>query len=57
MPIPLKALISLVVAGGGALALHFERAAGSAHVGWAAVALAGLMIFGVWLFPDTRRGD
>lgn len=57
MPIPLKALISIVVAGGGAAALHVERAAGAAHVGWAAAALAGLMIFGVWLFPDTRRGD
>ncbi len=56
MPIPLKLLLSVVVAGGGAVMLFLEREAGAPAVGWASVALAALMIFGVWLFPDTRRG-
>ena len=54
MPIPLK----LPLVGGRRLCpamLALERDAGADHVGWASVALAALMIFGVWLFPDTRR--
>ena len=55
MPIPIKVLLSVVVAAGGGTMLVLEREAGAAHVGWVSVALAALMIFGVWLFPDTRR--
>lgn len=55
MPVPLKVALSAVVACVGAAMLVLERKAGAAHVGWASVALAALMIFGVWLFPDTRR--
>ena len=55
MPIPLKLLLSAVVACVGWAMLTLERAAGADHVGWASIALAALMIFGVWLFPDTRR--
>lgn len=55
MPIPIKVLLSAVVAAGGGVMLVLERDAGTAHVGWVSVALAALMIFGVWLFPDTRR--
>lgn len=56
MPIPIKVLLSIVVAAGGVAMLVLERQAGAAHVGWVSVALAALMVFGVWLFPDTRRG-
>ena len=55
MPVPLKLLLSAVVACVGAAMLTLERDAGADHVGWASVALAAPMIFGVWLFPDTRR--
>ncbi len=57
MPLYLKLLLSAIVACGGGVMFHWERALGAAHVGWAALLLAALMIFGVWLFPDTRRRD
>ena len=56
MPVPLKALLSAVVACGGAAMAYLEHRAGAGHVGWAVAALAALMVFGVWLFPDTRKG-
>ena len=57
MPIPIKVLLSALVAALGAFMWRHEHAAGAADVAWAAAALAALMIFGVWLFPDTRRGS
>lgn len=54
MPIPIKALLSALVAALGAFMWRHEQAA---DVAWASAALAALMIFGVWLFPDTRRGS
>ena len=57
MPIPIKVLLSALVAALGAFMWRHEHAAGAADVAWASAALAALMIFGVWLFPDTRRGS
>lgn len=56
MPIPLKLLLSVAVAAGGVAMALMEHRAGAPDVAWASAALAALMVFGVWLFPDTKRG-
>lgn len=49
MPDHLKLVISAIVAATAAAAFYFDPAAD-----WLLPALAGLMIFAIWLFPETK---
>ena len=55
MPSHLKLLLSVAVALVAAVLYRYEAGRGADTLQWVAVGLACLMIFAVWLFPETRR--
>ncbi len=55
MPNNIRAALSVVVALVAAVVFYFEHDAGSGLLKWIALALGGLMIYAVWLFPEAKR--
>jgi hypothetical protein len=56
MPLPYKILLSLIVAVLAVLIGWMEFQGGAVHLAWIVVAIAGAMIFGLWVFPEAGGG-
>ena len=58
MPLPYKILLSIVVVlVAGLIAwIEFNGPAASAYLGWLVVAIAAVMVFGLWVFPEAGGG-
>ncbi len=55
MPNNIRAALSVIAALVAAVVFYFEHDAGSGLLKWIALALGALMIYAVWLFPETKR--
>ena len=56
MPFPIKILLSLIVAVVAGLVGWMEFQDGQAQLAWIVGAIAGVMIFGLWIFPEAGGG-
>ena len=60
MPLPYKILLSIVVVLVAGVVAWAEFTGPAAHLGWVVVAIAAVMVFGLWVFPEAgggRRAD
>jgi hypothetical protein len=55
VPNNIRAALSVIAALVAAVVFYFEHDAGSGLLKWIALALGALMIYAVWLFPETKR--
>ncbi len=57
MPTNIRAALTVIVVLVAAVVFYFESAAESGGLKWIVVALAVFMVYGLWLYPETKRGD
>ena len=57
MPTNIRAALTVVVALVAAVVFYFEWRAGSGALKWIVIALAAFMVYGLWLYPEAKRGD
>jgi len=55
MPNNIRAMLTVTVALVAAVVFYFETQAESGALRWIALALAALMIYGLWLYPEGDR--
>ena len=55
MPAKYKIIITILVALAAGATYKFQTDAGQDTTPWVALGLGALMIFGIWLFPETRK--
>lgn len=56
MPLPYKILLSLIVAVLAALIAWMEVQGGQQRLAWIVGAIAGIMLLGLWVFPEAGGG-
>lgn len=58
MPLPYKIALSVIVVLVAGLVAwsEFSGPASSAYLGWIVIAIAGVMVFGLWVFPEAGGG-
>ena len=56
MPLPYKILLSLIVVALSALIGWTEHEGAQPQLAWIVAAIAGVMIFGLWVFPEAGGG-